>query len=48
MAIRYPRWSGAKLMTRYYHALVENTYVVRQSRFKQGTECLTPEGGWID
>ena len=31
-------------MVRYYYSLVENTYVVRQSRSKDGAEYLTPEG----
>ena len=35
-------------MARYYYSLVENTYVVRQSRSKHGAEYLTPEGEWID
>ena len=35
-------------MTRDYYYLVENTYVVRQSRSKHGAESLTPEGEWID
>ena len=35
-------------MARYTYCLVENTYVVRQSRSKDGAEYLTPEGAWID
>ena len=35
-------------MVRYYYSLVENTYVVRQSRSKDGAEYLTPEGEWVD
>ncbi len=34
-------------MARYTYCLVENTYVVRQSRSKDGAEYLTPEGAWI-
>ncbi len=40
--------AGRKGMTRYYFSLVENTYVVRQSRSKDGAEYFTPEGEWID
>jgi tetratricopeptide (TPR) repeat protein len=35
-------------MARYFYSLVENTYVVRQSRTDGGAEYLTPEGEWID
>lgn len=35
-------------MAGYHYCLVENTYVVRQRRGRDGAEYLTPEGDWLD